>query len=403
MSSAPAPSAKPSRWESLDLLRGLVILLMALDHVRDFFSASAGLFEPTDLARTTAPLFFTRWLTHFCAPIFVLLAGIGAYQAGVRGRTKPQLSWFLFSRGLWLILLELFFITPFGWSFQLTWNFVRLQVIWVIGLSLVVLSGLVGLPSRFLGWAGLLLIAGHNAFDGPRGELLGPAWKLLHSLQFFPLPGGRVIASLYPLVPWVGVLLAGYGLGELWTWPAPQRQRWLVRLGLALLVVFSLLRLSNLYGDPNPWTVQPDPLFTLLSILNVSKYPPSLSFLALTLGPGLLMLAWLEARPPAGMASVGITGLRVFGRVPLFFYLLHLPLIHGLAVWFSHQIHGEATWLWRDPFALRRAPSPAPAGYGFDLWGVYAVWIGCVALLFPLCRWYGRWKQRQRHPLWSYL
>jgi uncharacterized membrane protein len=194
---SPAGIEKPSRWESIDMLRGLAIVVMTLDHVRDFFSVSAGVFEPTDLARTSAALFFTRWVTHFCAPVFVLLAGVGAYQAGIRGRSKPELARCLATRGLWLIALEILFISPLGWSFELNWSLVRLQVIWVIGCSMLILSGLVSLPSRWIGALGIAMMAGHNLLDG--STLLSS----VHSIQFFKIGEGHTVASLYPLVPWV--------------------------------------------------------------------------------------------------------------------------------------------------------------------------------------------------------
>jgi uncharacterized membrane protein len=353
---SPVAVEKPLRWESIDLLRGLAIVVMTLDHVRDFFSVSAGVFEPTDLSRTSVALFFTRWVTHFCAPVFVLLAGVGAYQAGVRGRSKSELSAFLATRGLWLILLEILFISPFGWSFQLNWSLVRLQVIWAIGCSMLLLSGMVRLPSRWIGVLGFAMIAGHNLLDG--STLL----RWAHNIQFFKIGEGHTVASLYPLVPWVGVLMVGFGLGEFWTWTAERRRKWVSVAGLACLGTFLLLRLSNSYGDPNPWTPQKDAMFTTLSALNVWKYPPSLSFLLITLGPALLGIGWLESRRREWLGS-----LLIFGRVPMFFYLIHLPLIHGLAVASSYLNHGSAAWLLRDPFALRRPPMAAPESYGFGL------------------------------------
>ncbi|MBM3759698.1 MAG: DUF1624 domain-containing protein [Acidobacteria bacterium] len=389
---------KPMRLEAIDLLRGLVIVVMALDHVHDYFSISAGVFEPTDLSRTTGALFLTRWITHFCAPVFVFLAGVGAFQASVRGRTKTELSRLLLTRGLWLIALEVAFITPFGWSFQLTWSLIRLQVIWVIGCLMVILSGVVWLPSRLVGWVGLVIAITHNLFDGDRGRSLGPIWQYLHSMQFIKASEGHTVASLYPIVPWVGVMMTGYGQGEIWGWAAERRRQHLCAGGIVCLGSFVLMRLTNWYGDPSPWTPQPDFVFSLFSVLNVTKYPPSLSFLLMTLGPALLALRWLEVE-----TRVGLRWLLVFGRVPLFFYRIHLPLIHGLAVLLSLLIHGDAAWLFRDPFALRRGPIAAASSYGFELPVVYLLLVVCVAVLYPLCRWYGAMKQQSKHPLLSYL
>ncbi len=376
------------RFSALDLLRGLVILLMALDHVRDFFSAAA--FEPTDLARTTPAWFLTRWVTHFCAPAFILLAGVGAYLWASRGRSTGQLARLLATRGLWLIALEVLVITPLGWSLQWDLRFVRLQVIWVIGLSMLLTSPLVLLPSRWLGGLGLAMIALHNATDGWRQ----PVWAWLHSIQFQRFESGQTVASLYPLVPWWGVLLLGYAMGEVWLWPAARRQQWLGRAGSAALLVFVVLRGFNLYGDPVPWQA------SWLSFLNVAKYPPSLSYLLITLGAALLALRWLERWTLPGPVHNVLLG---FGRVPLFFYLLHLPVIHAAAIVYSWLRHGSAAWLWQDPFFLRRPPSPAPADYGLGLTGLYLVWLATLLLLYPLARRYGAFKASQKHWFWTYL
>lgn len=390
----PASPEKPPRLESIDLLRGAVIAIMAIDHVRDYISSSAGVFDPTDLSRTSAGLFLTRWITHFCAPIFVFLAGIGSYLATQRGRSGAEVSWFLLSRGAWLVLLEIFVITPFGWSFQADLSFVRLQVIWVIGISMILLSALNRLPASLVGGIGLAMIVSHNLLDGSTQTV----WRLLHGISFHQLAPGHRVASLYPLIPWAGVLMAGFGAGQLWTWDARSRRIWLYRSAGVGLGLFVALRMANGYGDPSPWSGQASALFTVFSFLNVSKYPPSLDYLLLTLSMG----AWALARLEAVRAGLG-SALLIFGRVPLFFYLLHLPLIHGIAVVLSYWQYGDASWLLQDPFALRRGPHPAPAGYGYDLPVVYLVWVVVMAILYPLCRAYGKFKSRQRHPAWSYL
>jgi uncharacterized membrane protein len=382
------------RLPSIDILRGLVIVIMALDHTRDFFSAFAGVFEPTDLTRTSTALFLTRWITHFCAPVFVFLAGLGSYLAVSRGRTLSQLSSFLLSRGLWLILLEVLIITPFGWSFRFDWSLTRLQVIWVIGASMIILGALAPLGPRISGLLGLAIIATHNLLDGSTNEL----WRMLHSITFHRPTPGHTVASLYPLIPWVGVMMAGYGAGPLWNSSPKQRQLWLNRSGLAAITLFFLLRLTNLYGDPSPFQPQQNPVFTLLSFVNVSKYPPSLDYLLLTLGPAALLLAALDRKSPSWTHPF-----QTFGRVPLFFYLLHLPLIHGAAVAISLIRHGSAAWLFQDPFALRRPPNAAPVDYGFGLLGVYLLWLAVSVLLYPLCLRYGQFKRSQRNPIWSYL
>lgn len=389
-----APPKRGPRLESLDVLRGLVIAVMAIDHVRDYLSASAGIFDPTDLTRATPALFLTRWITHFCAPIFVFLAGLGSYLATQRGRTASQVSWFLLTRGLWLILLEVLVITPLGWSFQLDLALIRLQVIWVIGLSMILLSALCRFEATAVGLFGVAMIGAHNLLDGSKE----PVWRLLHGITFHePLPGHRV-ASLYPLIPWVGVLMAGFGAGQWWSWSERDRRGWLIRAGVGAWLLFVGLRLANAYGEPSPWAAQPDAFRTFLSFINVSKYPPSLDYLLITLGGGALALAWLEA----GQFR-WTTPFRVLGRVPLFFYLLHLPLIHGIAIGLAHLEHGTADWLWQDPFLLRRPPHAAPLGYGYGLPVIYVVWLAVMGILYPFCRTYADFKSRQQHPRWSYL
>ena len=395
---SPSPASPP--LSSVDVLRGIVMVIMALDHTRDFFSSAT--FDPTDLAKTTPLLFFTRWITHFCAPVFVFLAGAGAFLSLRRGKTPAQLSLFLLTRGLWLMALEVLVISPLGWSLSFSFGATRLQVIWVIGLSMIILAALVPLlSSRLIGALGLVLIVFHNLFDGPHAAWLWPAagaFKLLHQVNFFTPYPHKLVLSLYPLIPWVGVLMAGFGAGELFTLASDQRRRVLLRLGTALTLLFVLLRATNLYGDPSPWSVQPDPLYTLLSFLKCSKYPPSLLYLLMTLGPALLLLALLD-----GVRSRLLDAFRDFGQVPLFYYLLHLPLLHGLAVLFSYATYGSAAWLFQDLMATRGSAHPLPAGYGYGLPVVYAVWLGAVILLYPLCKWFSALKKTRREAIFSYL
>jgi len=384
--------ARQPRLDSIDILRGLVIVIMALDHVRDYFSASAGIFEPTDLSRTTIALFFTRWITHFCAPIFVFLAGTGSYLSLLRGRTPAQLSYYLLTRGLWLVFLEIFVISPLGWSFQLDLGLIRLQVIWAIGIGMIVLAALCRFHPAIPGAIGLAMIAFQNLLDGSKLEV----WKLLHSITFHqPIPGHRV-ASLYPLIPWVGVLLAGFGAGVLFR--RMDRVKPLAIAAATAVGLFTLLRSVNQYGDPAHWSAQSTSAFTVLSWLNVSKYPPSLDYLLITLGIAAAMLATLEANP-----EFRPKWLETFGRVPLFFYLIHLPLIHGAAVAIAYIQYGSAEWLFQDPFGLRRGANAAPPGYGFDLPIVYMIWFCVILATYPVCRRYSVFKRSTTNPVWSYL
>jgi uncharacterized membrane protein len=387
------PVAVVGRLESVDRLRGLVMVLMALDHSRGYFSNP--MVNPTDLDQTSVPLFLTRWISHLCAPTFILLAGTGAYLAARRGMSRPALAWFLLTRGLWLVFLELTLV-KFFWSFSIDVHFYNAGVLWAIGWSMVVLAGLVFLPTWLVTAFGLVLIAGHNLLDPVQSTDLGrfsDLWEFLHRremgrkpLEFF---GGAIkFGTQYPLIPWIGVMAAGYGLGALLLQPTGRRRRWLLGMGVACCLGFVLLRAVNVYGDPNPWSRQPDPSFTVLSFLNCHKYPPSLLYLLMTLGPALLLLAWFERAP-----YLPGRPLLYFGRVPMFFYLLHLPLIHALALGTALATYGPA---------LLAAEGPPP-GYGYSLPVIYAIWLGVVAVLYPVCRWFAGVKQRHRAAWLSYL
>jgi uncharacterized membrane protein len=353
---------KPAaRLDSIDVLRGLVMVVMALDHVRDYFSNAK--FDPTDLSRTTAAYFLTRFVTHFCAPVFVFLAGTGAFLAGERGKSRKDLSIFLLTRGLWLVLLELT-VMSYGWRFDFDVHVLRALVIWAIGWSMVVLAALVWLPRAAVLVFGLSMIATHNAFDGLRGGVL---WNILHVQGMVEYAPGWRLFVFYPLVPWIGVMAAGFAFGA---WSGNRaRIRW---LGLGCCALFVLLRLRNGYGDPAPWSSQPGALFTLFSFVNCTKYPPSLDYLLMTLGPALVLLSFLP-----GTARGILKPFVVYGRVPLFYYVLHIPLIHLLAVFARDE------------------------GYGLPV--VYGVWLFVVALLYFPCLKWSELKRRNKSAWLSYL
>ena len=379
-----------TRVGSIDLLRGLVMIIMALDHTRDFFSA--GGFNPRDVSE--AALFLTRWVTHFCAPTFIFLAGISAYLYAAKGRTRAELSQYLLSRGLWLVLIE-FTLVRFGWTFSLRFDHLVVQVIFAIGASMIALSLLVYLPRWAIGSIGLIMIGGHDALDGLRAEQLGsaaPLWHFLHQPGLTDGNSGLPIFVLYPLVPWVGVMAAGYTLGPVFTWKRAARVRELFALGVAAIVGFILLRATNLYGDPSPWVAQDTFLASVLSFINCEKYPPSLLYLSMTLGPALILAALLEKA--RGQVADWIA---TFGRAPFFYYVVHIFLIHALAVLFALATIGEAGWLFGPSSAHR------PEGYGLDLPGIYAVWVVVVVSLYPLCRWFAALKRRRTEWWWSYF
>lgn len=383
-----APSAKhpamdldrPARIASLDILRGLVIALMALDHTRDFFSATG--FNPRDV--TQPALFLTRWVTHICAPTFIFLAGLSAFLYG-RGRNTSELSRFLFVRGFWLILID-FTLIKFGWRFEFDLFRMTAGIIFAIGISMVALSVLVWLPRWGIAGPAAAMIAGHNLLDSVQAREFGQAywaWRFLHEPGPVYLGDGVRLYVLYPLIPWIGVMAAGFLLGPVMQLERQARQRVLFLLGAGVTVGFIVLRATNFYGDPASWMFQETGLATLLSFLNGEKYPPSLLYLMMTLGPALILLALFEhARGPA--ARVLIT----FGQVPFFFYVVHIYVIHLLAVATALVLTG----------VLMRTPD-----IGFGLGGVYLVWVVVLILLYPVCRAFGGLKENGKGWWWQYL
>jgi uncharacterized membrane protein len=386
-----------SRLESIDLLRGLVIVLMALDHVRDFFSER--LFDdPTDLSTTTPGIFLTRWITHYCAPTFIFLAGTGAFLRGTRGRSKPELAWFLLTRGLWLVLLELT-VNRVSWMFNFDLHDHGPGVFWAIGWSMVVLAGLVFLPTWVIAGFGIVMIASHNLLDGWSADRVGlPAWMwvVLHNPGKAPVVEGFTIGTGYCLVPWMGVMAAGYGFGSLFLLKPGVRRPCLFLLGAGLTLAFVLLRDANVYGDPRPWTKQSSALWTTLSFLNCTKYPPSLLYLLMTLGPAILALALFD-RPLGAWTRPILT----FGRVPLFFYVLHVPLIHGAAVLCDYLRFGWSPQATDGPWAVK--PGLVSASYGVSLPTVYLLWLAVLLLLYPACWWFAEVKRRRQAAWLSYL
>lgn len=379
-----------ARSESIDALRGFVMVLMALDHARDFFTTSG--INPTDLAFVSAPLFITRWLTHLCAPVFLFLAGVGAYLSSAK-KSRSELQLFLVKRGLWMILLELTLIR-LGWQFDLNYGLTQLQVFWAIGWSMIFLAALIRLPTGVIAAIGAVLVLGHNALDGVKAADLGawgPLWQILHEPGTLYQSDSTRIEVLYPLVPWLGVIALGYGFGEVWRLYADRRVRMAAVLGGTLWLTFFLIRIVNLYGNPTPWRIYGDSLTTVLSFINVEKYPPSLQYLLVTLGMALMLLALLER----GLAAK-TPGLVVFGRVPFFYYVLHLFALHAMALMFALIQYGGSLPSWE-------LQTTAPAGWGYPLVVVYLVWMAVVAMLYRPCAWFATLKRTLGHPALSYL
>ena len=390
------------RLTAIDALRGTVMILMALDHVRDFLHRAAMTTSPTDLSQTTALIFFTRWVTHFCAPVFVFTAGLGAYFWWQRGRTRSELSVFLLTRGAWLIVLELT-VMQVGYYFDLPFSDpVLLLVLWVIGASMIGLAGLVWLPLRWLTVLSCAIILLHHLADGITATQFGGSswlWNVLHQVGAFSAGGSLVIVG-YPLIPWMAIMALGFCFGPAFALPAGARRRLFVRTGTAMILGFVALRAFNAYGDPAPWTGQGSVGFTTLSFLNTTKYPPSLAFVLMTLGPALLLLAWFDRRDLANSHP-----LVVFGRVPLFYFVSHFYAAHVAAVVFALIQYGGAAM----SFIFQPLPSMGgprnlfPPGFGYDLWVTYLVWAAIVIGLYPACRWFARIKERRRDWWLSYL
>jgi uncharacterized membrane protein len=387
------------RVASVDLLRGLVIVIMAIDHTRDFVHWAAMDFRPDDLARTTVPIFFTRWITHFCAPVFVFCAGLGAWFRLERGGTVRDLSRFLWTRGLWLIVLELT-VVRLGFFLNVKYDVVILLVFWMLGLCMIALAGLVRLPYRAILGVSAAMILLHNLFDGVRAGSLGSLgwlWKVLHE-QGLLTPGPPAIILAYPLVPWIGVMALGFCAGRLYRLPDDERRKTLMRIGIAATLAFVVVRGINIYGDPRPWAEQSSLAMTIISFLNCTKYPPSLSFLLMTIGPAMIFLSLVDRARPRDWNP-----LMVFGRAPLLFFVVHLPLIRVLAIALTAAQYGMAPFLFTPPPTLGTARNVFPADYGWDLWAVYAVWLVVIALMYPLCRWFVELRQRSRASWLSYL
>jgi uncharacterized membrane protein len=392
-----------SRLLSIDVLRGAVMVVMALDHVRDFVHRDAALFSPTDLTRTTPILFLTRWITHFCLPVFMFTAGMGAFLWWQRGnRTKSQLARFLWTRGIWFIFLELT-VMQFAYNFNVSSRYlVLLLILWIFGICMIVLAALVYLPFRWLAVLSVIIIALHNCLDSINAARFGSgawAWNLVHQPGVFAIAGRQFLVT-YTLLPWIAVMAAGFCFGRLFTLDAAARRRIMVRMGLVSTIAFIVIRAINHYGDPARWAVQKSVVFTVLSFLNCTKYPASLDFLLMTLGPAVLLLAWLDKR-----TFKVANPLVVFGRVPFFYFVLHFYLIHALVVLMAWVRYGRPSFSFIfNPLPSMGGPRQLfPADFGYSLWVTYAVWAAVVIALYPVCRWFAKVKASRRDWWLSYL
>lgn len=392
------------RITSIDIVRGIAMVIMALDHVRDFIHIQANVDDPLNLHTTTPILFFTRWITHFCAPIFVFLSGTSIYIQSLR-KTKTELSNFLIKRGLWLVIVEVTLIT-FAWTFNPFFNVFALQVIWAIGMSMIVLGIFIGFGFSYqlILSIGLLIVFGHNLLDIPEsavGFKAGFWWDLLHhsNFAFYQIFPNHFVVIAYAFPIWAGVMMLGYSAGKFFTNSYTQQQRFAIfsKIGIGLFLLFVVLRFLNVYGDPVKWTVQPTSLYTFLSFINVFKYPPSLLYLCVTIGTAFILLALLE-KVKNKITDV----LTIFGRTAFFYYILHFYIIHivttilfftsGKSVDYAIKAAQELPFL----FVIK--------GEGYSLSVVYILWIGLIVLLYPLCKKYDRYKTAHKEKWWlSYL
>ncbi|MEO8146272.1 MAG: heparan-alpha-glucosaminide N-acetyltransferase domain-containing protein [Bacteroidia bacterium] len=392
--------AKSNRIESIDLLRGLVMIIMALDHSRDFFHHDAFAHDPLDVNTTTVYLFFTRWITHFCAPVFVFLAGTSAYLQSLR-KTKKELSVFLIKRGLWLMILEVLLVNLIV-TFDTNYELIALQTIWAIGTSMVILGLMINLPYKMIFTIGLLIVLGHNSLDfieGKHTEPFGFWWDLLHRGNFavHNVYGNHSLLMIYAFVPWSGLMMLGYCFGKIYQ-PSInfiQRRKTLLWIGSSIIIFFIVLRASNIYGDPHQWSVQRNALFTLLSFINAHKYPPSLLYMCMTIGPAIIFLASFE-KIKNSLTQIII----VYGKVPFLYYLLHFFIIHLIsAIAFIMRGHTYAEGM-KGFLGLKFLM--LNDGYGLGV--VYFVWIAVVVSLYPVCKWFSEYKLKHKEKWWlSYL
>jgi uncharacterized membrane protein len=384
------------RVQSIDVLRGIIMLIMTLDHCRDFLHFQGSQYNPTNMATTTVLLFFTRWVTHFCAPVFVFLSGVSAYLAGLK-RSKNELSMFLIKRGIWLILADVIIIT-FMFSLNPSYNVFILEVLWAIGCSMIILGLLVRAPLPVIALIGCTIFFGHNMLDAMKLPQNGPANVLL--TVFFTAPGvvlpigsNHLVLDGYAIIPWTGVMLIGYVFGSAYRqgFDAMRRKKILLLTGISLTALFVFLRFINAYGDPAPWSVQRNAAHTLLSYLNTSKYPPSLLYLSMTLGPALILLSLIE-RVQNKFTAICM----VYGNVPFFYFVVHLYFIRAINIIliFASGLNMKTSG---SPFVFQ------PPAFGFPLWVVYLIWFFVIVVLYFPCKWYANYK-RSHHQWWlSYL
>jgi uncharacterized membrane protein len=388
---------KSARINSIDLLRGFIMIIMALDHTRDFFHTTAWTDQPLNLETTTPLLYFTRWITHLCAPNFVFLAGVSVYFQRLR-KSKKQLSGFLITRGLWLVFVEIF-IVNLEFSFNIQFGFIALQVIWAIGISMIILGLIIRLPYAVVFIIGAVIVLGHNALDYYEAGLKQqPAlwYSILHMPSLYKISEDHNLLIFYPFLPWCGLMMLGYCFGKLFLkFEGDKRKRMLILSGCSLLLFFVVLRYTNSYGDPLKWSLQKDGLYTFFSFMNVQKYPPSLLFMCATVGLAMLILAFTQ-----NINNRVTRFITVYGRVPFLYYVLHFFLIHLVATgFFFARGHSASEGIYHG----QELPNFVKPGEGVSLGFVYLIWICIVLSLYPVCKWFSEYKRNHKDWWLSYL
>lgn len=379
------------RVQSIDLVRGIVMIIMALDHTRDMFHETATTIDPLDLTKTTTAAFLTRLITHLCAPTFVFLSGVSAWLSMRNRKDVSSSRAFLLKRGLWLIILDVTLIS-LGIFYDLRFGIIMFQVIGAIGFGFLMIALLMGLPSRVVGFIGLAIIVLHNTVTLLPSTGITMMLSPLFIQSLLPIGPDHNLLIGYPPIPWLGVILAGYGFAKNFLRPSAERKSLFLKLGIGSIALFVILRIINVYGDPNPWTSQSSPLFTVLSFLNVTKYPPSLMFDLLFLGIMFLLLRIFDKVGSEGLAGA----VKIYGKVPMFYYLIHWHLLH-LLMFIVLAIQGYGPKDYSFGFNMGRPQAPN----GLPLWGAYLVWIFVVVIMYPLCAWYNKYKIE--HPEKTFL
>lgn len=384
------------RQQSIDIVRGIVMIIMALDHVRDLMHVDSITQSPTDLATTTPLLFFTRWITHLCAPIFVFLAGTSVYLSLQNKNNIAEKRQHLLKRGFWLIVVE-FTIVNFGLFFDIGFHTLLFEVIAAIGFGFIILGLLLKIRSKILGIIGLIIIFSHNLLPLiPFAE--NSVLKAVLSPFFSPIVipfSGRAFIMGYPPIPWLGIMLVGFATGKFFLLAEEKRKKLFIKIGLSALSLFIVVRFLNIYGDPVLWTIQKDAVFTFLSFMNVTKYPPSLLFCLVTLGILFLLLAFAE-QFQNGIKKVAL----VYGKVPLFYFVIHFYVIHIITL-FMLILQGF-NWSQLE-FASGTFGRPKGVESGLPLWSIYFIWIFVVMILYKPCLWFGKYKEENQHWWLKYI